>query len=83
MYLGKLFLGMRTIINRIFKENSLTVTSGLFSRLKAKLVTCLHLTTEFHRSYVLTLSIDFGAVAAMLPIMAKINAILKSKCVNT
>ena len=53
MYLGKLFLGMRTIINRIFKENSLTVTSGLFSRLKAKLVTCLHLTTEFHRSYVL------------------------------
>ena len=54
--------------------------SNLFSRLRAKLVTFLHLKTKFHWSYDLAL---FSAVAAMLPIMAKLSVILKSECVNT
>ena len=47
--------------------------SSLLSRLIAKLVTFLHLTTEFHRSYVLALFTGFRVVDAMLPIMAKLN----------
>ena len=57
--------------------------SDLFSRLSAKLVTVLHLKTKFHRFYVLALFRNFSAVAAMLPIMAKLNVILRSECVNT
>ena len=57
--------------------------SDLFSRLSAKLVTFLHLKTKFHRFYILALFTNFSAVAAMLPIMAKLNIILRSECVNT
>ena len=49
----------------------------------AKLVTFLHLKTKFHWSCVLALFINFSAVAAMLPIMAKLSVIFKSECVNT
>ena len=37
--------------------------SSLFSRLSAKLVTFLHLKTEFHRTYVQTLFTNFSVVA--------------------
>ena len=57
--------------------------SNLFSRLSAKLVTFLHLKTKFHRSYVLALFKNFGAVAAMLHFMAKLSVILRSERVNT
>ena len=57
--------------------------SDLFSRVSAKLVTFLHLKTKFHHFYVLALFTDFSAVVAMLPIMAKLNVILRSECVNT
>ena len=56
--------------------------SHLFSRLNAKLVTFLHLKTKFHRFYVLALFTKFSVVTTMLPIMAKLNTILKSECVN-
>ena len=55
----------------------------LFSRLSTKLVTFLHLKTKHYRFYVLVLPINFSAVAAMLPIMGKLNVILRSLCVNT
>ena len=56
-------------------KKSLTVISGSFSRLSAKLVT---LQTEFHCSYILTLFINFRVVARMLlrkyPFWAKSDA---------
>ena len=52
--------------------------SDLFSRLSAKLVTFLHLKTKFHRFYILALFTNLSAVVAMLPIMAKLNVILRS-----
>ena len=57
--------------------------SNLFSRLSAKLVTFSQLKTKFYRSCILALFTNFSAVAAMLPIMAKLSVILKSECVNT
>ena len=65
------------------KIKTRTVISCLFSRLSAELVTFLHLKTKFHRSYILALFTNFSVVAAMLPIMTKLNVILKSECVNT
>ena len=84
-YLGKLALQVRIRMNRIMKKKNAyyTVISGLFSRASAKLVTFLHLKTKFDRSYVLTLFTSFSVVAEMPPIMAKLNVILSSKCVNT
>ena len=60
-----------------------TVISSLFSWQSAKLVTFLHLKIEFHRSYILTLITNFSMVVAKLPIMAKLNVILKSEFLNT
>ena len=58
--------------------------SGLFFRLGAKLVTFLYLKTEFYRSYVLPLFINFSVVAAKLTIMiTNLNVILRSEYVNT
>ena len=57
--------------------------SDLLSRLSAKLVTFVHLKTKFHRFYVLVPFTNFSAVATMLPIMAKLNAILRSEWVST
>ena len=56
--------------------------SNLFSRLNPKLVTFVHLNTKFHRSYVLALFTNLSAVAAVLPLMAKLSVILRSECVN-
>ena len=55
----------------------------MFSRLSKKLVTFSHLRTDFHRSYVQALFTNFSVVAAVLPIMAKLNVVLKPECVNT
>ena len=41
-----------------------------------------HSKIKFIFSYVLALFINLSAVAAMLPNMAKLSAILKSECVN-
>ena len=46
-------------------------------------MTFLHLETEFHRSYIVALLTNFSVVAAMVPIMAKLNVILMSECVKT
>ena len=56
--------------------------SDLFSRQSAKLVTFLYLKEVFHRFYVLALFTNFSVAAAMLPILAKLNVILRSECVN-
>ena len=57
--------------------------SGLLSRLRAKLVTFIHLKTEFHCPYFLALFTNVTVLAAMLPIMSKLNVILGSECVST
>ena len=80
-YLGKLSLQIRTRINCIMK-NKLPYCNVQFVFQTTKLVTFLYLKTKFHRSYVLALFTNFSAVAAMLPIMAKLIVILKSECVN-
>ena len=63
--------------------NSGSVISDLVSRLSVKLVTFLDLKTKFHSYYVLALFANFSVVAAILPIIAKLTVILKSKYVNT
>ena len=42
-----------------------------------------HSKIKFLYSYALALFINLSAVAPMLPITAKLSAILKSECVNT
>ena len=59
---------------------SLQVRTRINRIMKNKLPYCK---TKFHWSCVLALFTNFSAVAALLPIMAKLSIILKSKCVNT
>ena len=80
--LGKLSLQICARINYITKKTSLIIISALFSWASAKAVAILHLKTELHRSYVLPVFINFSMVAAMLPIMAKLNAIIRSECMS-
>ena len=54
----------------------------LFLILSGKLVTFSHLQTKFYRSYDLALCTNFSVVAAMRPIMAKLNVVLRSELVN-
>ena len=82
-YLGKLLLQICTRINRVMKINSPTAIFELHSRLSATWSVFSHSKIKFLFSYVLALFIHLSAVAAMLPIMAKLRAILKSECVNT
>ena len=49
---------------------------GFVFQTKCKISKVLDLKTEFHRSYVMALFANFSLVAAMLPIMAKIDVIL-------
>ena len=56
------------------------VISGLFTRLRAKLVTFL-LSNTCHRSYVLSLLMNFG-LEAVPPIIEKLNDILNSGHLN-
>ena len=62
---------------------SLTTFFELFSTLSASWSIFSHPKIKFLFSYVLALFINLGAVAAILPIMAKLSAILKPECVNT
>ena len=81
-YLGKRLLQIRTIVNRVMKKKSTTSIFELHSRLSASWSTLLHLKIKFLFSYVLELFINLSAVAAILLIMAKLSAILKSECVS-
>ena len=80
-YLGKLSLQIRTRINRVVK-NKLCNFQIVFQT-KCKLINFITFKNKISISYVLALIINLSAVAAMLPIMAKLSAILKSECVNT
>ena len=62
---------------------SLTTFFELFSTLSASWSIFSHPKIKFLFSYVLALFINLGAVAAILPIMAKLSAILKPECMNT
>ena len=62
---------------------SLTTFFELFSTLSARWSIFSHPKIKFLFSYVLALFINLGAVAVILPIMAKLSAILKPECVNT
>ena len=73
---------MRSRINPITKNKLPHCNIQSVSSLSAKLVAFLHLKTKFYYSYVLGLFTNFG-VAAMLPVMEKLNIILRSECVNT
>ena len=82
-YLFKSSLQIRKRINRIMNDKLPYCNIQFFSRLSAKLVTFLHLTTKFHHSYVFALSTNLSVVAAVLPIVTKLSIILESECVNT
>ena len=81
-YLGKRSLQIPTRINRVMKKNSPAAIFELYSRITASWSIFSHLDKihVFLRSGIL---ITLSAVAAMLPIMTKLSAILKSECVNT
>ena len=81
-YLCKLSLQIRTRINLVMKNKLPTAIFELYSRLSTSWSIFLHSKTKFLLSYVLALFINLSAVAAMLSIMAKLSAILKSECVN-
>lgn len=70
-YLGELSLEIRTGTNRRIKNNAPECALRLFSRLSGNLVNVLHLKTEFHRSYILTLVMNL-----------KLNALLRVECVK-
>ena len=80
-YLDKLSLQICTRINRVVK-NKLWNFQIVFQT-KCKLINFITFKNKISISYVLALIINLSAVAAMLPIMAKLSAILKSECVNT
>ena len=81
-YLGKVSLQIRTRINRVMKNRLPHAIFELYSRVSASWSISSHSKIKFLFSYVLALFINLSAVAAMLPIMAKLNAILKSEYVN-
>ena len=67
----------------MYNTNSCTVIFDLLCRLNEKLMIFLYLMTEFHRSYIQALFTNFNLVAAVVPIIAKLNAILRAECMNT
>ena len=82
-YLGKLSLQIRTRINHVMRNKLPHCNLRIVFQTKCKLINFSHSKIKFLYSYVLALFINLSAVAAMLPIMAKLSAILKSECVNT
>ena len=56
---------------------------GFVFQTKCKLSIFLHLKTEFHCFYVMSVFRNFSVVAAMLPVTAKLNVILRSEWWNT
>ena len=83
-YLIKMFLQIRTRINRIMQNKLHTIIFGLFSRLRAKLVSNIFQCKDKIPSFVCSgIAANFSEVAAMLPVVAKINVTLRSKCMST
>ena len=77
-YLHKSSLQILTRINRKMENKLQYFNIPFFFPL-----TFLHLKTEFHCSFVLALPTNFIVVAAMLPVIRKLNVILGSECVST
>ena len=76
-YVGKLSLQIHTRINHIIKKKLPYCNVQFVFQTKCKI------SNFCHWSCFLALFTNLSAVAAMLPIMAKLNVILKSECVNT
>ena len=81
-YLGKLLLHIHTRINRLMKNRLPHCNFQIVSRVSASWSISSHSKIKSLFSYVLALFINLSVVATMLPIMAKLSAILKSECVN-
>ena len=84
-YLGKFSLQIRTRINRVMKNKLPDCNFRIIFQAKCKLINFFAFKDRilvFLRC-VLALFIKLSAVAAMLPIMAKLSTILTSECVNT
>ena len=74
-YLGKLSLQIRTRINRVMKNKLPHCNFRIVFQSKCKLINFFTFQDKIPIFYL-------SAVAAMLPIMAKLSAKLKSECVN-
>ena len=80
-YLGKLSFQIRTKITRIMKNKLPHSNFRIAFQTKPNLI--IFFTFKDKTPYVLGLFINLSEVTAMLPITAKLSAILKSQCVNT
>ena len=81
-YLAKLFLQIRPRKNWIM-ENKLPYANLQFVSRLPNSVNILSLKREFPRSFVLVLFIDFSLLATFLLIIAKLNVIFRSECVDS
>ena len=79
-YLGKLSLQIRTKIIRVMKNKLPHGNFRIAFQTKSNLV--IFFTFKVKTPYVLALFINLSELTAMLPITAKLSAILKSQCVN-
>ena len=82
-YLGKRLLQICTRNNCAMKNKLPYCNLEFLFQTKCNLIIFSHLKIKFLFSYVPRLFMNLGAVAAMLHIMAKLKAILKSESVNT
>ena len=85
-YLGKLSLLIRTIVDRVIRNKLHYCNLKIVFQTKCKLIIffCIQrFLFAFLFFYVLSLFRNLSAVAVMLPIVAKLSAILKSECLNT
>lgn len=81
-YLGKVYFKFALGLIMQWKINSSTAIFEMHSRIIASWLMFLQITIKFLLYKVLTLFINLNAVVVMLPIMAKLGAILKSEWVN-
>ena len=81
-YLAKLSLQIRPRKNWIM-ENKLPYANLQFVSRLPNSVNILSLKREFPRSFVLVLFIDFSLLATFLLIIAKLNVIFRSECVDS
>ena len=82
-YLGKFSLQIRTRIYCVMKNKLPHSNFQIVFQSKCKLINFFTFKVKFIFSYVLALLINLSVVALMLPVMAKLSAILKLECVNT
>ena len=71
-----------TRINRVMKNKLSHCNFRIVFKINVSLSMLSHSKIKFLFSYVLALFINLSVVAAKLPIMAKLSAILKSECLN-